>query len=293
MVWGKSTRPYRSLMPQHKDIVSKDLLENLVLDMAEYLFDQPLSKVEVLEQEHQRIETRHADLVVKATEPNGKQYLLHIEIQNNNDRHMPIRMMRYYTDIAAAHPKDAIRQYLIYIGKAPLRMADGIRSKDFNYRYTVINTHRLDCKRFLAQNKPDALIFAILCDFKGRDSAEVVQYILCRLLDLCGDDSKKYRRYLAMLDVLAANRDLQSVIKEAKLMLSIPIEKLASYELGMEKGLSQGVARGMAQGLEKGREEGLATVVKRLLSQFDAPQVAAMTGLDAETVRRLSGNTWH
>ena len=48
-------------MPQHKDIVSKDLLKNLVLDMAKYLFGQPLREAEILNEEHQRIETRHAD----------------------------------------------------------------------------------------------------------------------------------------------------------------------------------------------------------------------------------------
>ena len=296
-------------MPQHKDIVSKDLLKGLVLDMAKYLFGQPLREAEILSEEHQRIETRHADLVVRATEPNGEQYLLHIEIQNNNDRHMPIRMMRYYADIAAAHPKDAIRQYLIYIGKEPLCMADGIQGKDFSYRYTIIDAHRLDCEHFLVQDKPNALIFAILCDFKGRDSAEVVQHILNRLQVLCGNDSDQYRRYLAMLDVLAANRDLQSVIKEAEPMLSIPIEKLATYELGMEKGLAQGMAQGVAQGVAQGREEGMdkgrkegrkegreegqAMLVRQLLNRFDEQDVVEMTGLDPATVRRLGKDMWH
>ena len=50
----------------HKDIISKDLLKRLVLDMSEHLFGRPLSDAEILNEEHQRIEDRRADLVVRA-----------------------------------------------------------------------------------------------------------------------------------------------------------------------------------------------------------------------------------
>ena len=255
-----------------KDIVSKDLLKRLVLDMAEHLFGQPLCDAEILNEEHQRIEDRRADLVVRATEPGGDRFLLHIEIQNGNDPAMPLRMMRYYTDIALTYPGESIHQYLIYIGGADLRMDDSVGNGLFEYRYTLIDTRQLDCERFLAQANPDALIFAILCDFKGQNEDEVVAHILGRLQALCGHQPKRYREYWAMLDVLAANRNLQSTIKEVEPMLRMHIEELASYEMGIEKGM----------------EKGQANVVKRLLDRFEVQDVAEMTGIDPETVRRLS-----
>ena len=91
-------------MPAHKDIVSKDLLKRLILDMAHYLFELPLQDATILDQEKQRIEDRRADLVVCVTEPDGTESILHIEIQNHNDLAMPRRMMRYYVDIADAYP---------------------------------------------------------------------------------------------------------------------------------------------------------------------------------------------
>ena len=213
---------------------------------------------------------------------------------------MPARMLRYYSDITLEYPDEEIRQYLVYIGKAPLRMDDGIRRRHLDYRYTVIDSHRLDCEQFLAQDNPDALIFAILCDFKDYDAREVVTRILERLLVLTGHQCDEYRKYLAMLDVLAVNRDLQSVIKEVEPMLSLRIEQLASYEIGMEKGIAQGreegwekgiqygMERGEKRGEERGVERAQAAMVRRLLSQFEAPQVAEMTGLDVETVRCLN-----
>ena len=79
-----------------------------------------------------------------------------------------------------------------------------------------------------------------------------------------------------MLDVLAANRNLQSVIKEAEPMLRMHIEELASYEMGIEKGMAKGQAN----------------VVKRLLDRFEEQDVAEMTGLDPEIVHRLNNEKW-
>jgi len=52
----------------------------------------------VVENDHQRVEERRADLVVKARGSEGE-YLLHIEIQNDNQRLMPWRMLRYLAEI--------------------------------------------------------------------------------------------------------------------------------------------------------------------------------------------------
>lgn len=46
----------------------------------------------------------------------GEEFLLHVEIANDNFPHMPLRMLRYYTDIRFAKHRGPIRQFLIYIG---------------------------------------------------------------------------------------------------------------------------------------------------------------------------------
>ena len=51
----------------YKDIVSKDLLKRLILDMARYLFALPLQDAVILDQEKQRIEDRRADLAPPGT----------------------------------------------------------------------------------------------------------------------------------------------------------------------------------------------------------------------------------
>ncbi|MFM8333474.1 MAG: hypothetical protein ACKN9T_17495 [Candidatus Methylumidiphilus sp.] len=77
-----------------KDIISKTILKNLVRDFAVYLFGLPVSEVELVETEQQRVEDRHADLVARVSTPDWGEFILHVEIQNDNDALMPLRMLR-------------------------------------------------------------------------------------------------------------------------------------------------------------------------------------------------------
>ena len=186
-----------------KDIVSKQVIKHLTVDLAHYLLhlDIDPEHFELLPTEQQRVEDRRADLVARVIERGGGQdFILHIEIQNNNQAQMPLRMLRYYTDIRLGYPQYELRQYLVYIGKPALTMAAGIDEPMQQYRYQLIDMHNVDCDTLLDQDDPNALVLAILCDFKGKPPQQVVNYILSRLRSLAGDDEKGFRQYLDMLD---------------------------------------------------------------------------------------------
>ncbi len=54
------------------------------------------------------------------------EFLLHVEIANSNRADMPLRMLRYYTDIRLAGHRGPLPQFLIYIGADALTMPVGI-----------------------------------------------------------------------------------------------------------------------------------------------------------------------
>jgi predicted transposase YdaD len=263
-----------------KDIISKGLLKRLALDLATILLKLEIDpdRIELLDTEKQRIEDRRVDLVLRVCDANsGETYLLHIEIQNNNDLWMPLRMLRYYTDIAFQWPGEPIRQYVIYIGQDELRMPEQLRMETLQYRYQILDMRTVDCQTLLQQDSPDALVMAILCDFKGRPAKDVVNYILQRLRTLTGADEKDYRRCVSMLEILSENRYLQATVKEVEGMLTeVEQHKLPSYQLGME------------QGLEQGLERGASAVVRSLLVHMPPAEVARLTGLDLQRVEQIA-----
>nr|VFJ50624.1 MAG: hypothetical protein BECKDK2373B_GA0170837_10304 [Candidatus Kentron sp. DK] len=207
-----------------KDIVSKETIRRLAVDLATWLLKLPIDpdSLEVLATEHQRVEDRRADLVVKLRDREGESFLLHIEIQSNNDATMPVRMMRYMTDILLAYPGLPLRQYLIYIGTDPLTMPEGLDGPDFRYRYGVLDMHRVDCRHLLEKDSPDALVLAILCHFGNRDPRTVVNHIYTRLRALLGDNPKRFREYVGILHVLSGNRDFRSCLDIRNLLRRRP-----------------------------------------------------------------------
>ena len=176
----------------NKDIVSKDILKRIAVDIAQVLLNINVNHAEIIETEYQRVEDRRAGLVALMTGKDGR-FILHIEIQNDNHQLMPWRMLRYRSEIGHAHCQHDIRQFLIYIGKAPLAMQDSLHQTGLDYRYGIVDMHKVDCHELIARDNPDALVLAILCDFKGRPEREVVQYILQRLRQLTADNDSRFR----------------------------------------------------------------------------------------------------
>ncbi len=183
-----------------KDIVTKSLIEELAACLVTRLLKIPVvpASIEWLDTEQHRVEYRRADMVVRIQPCEDEEpCLLHLEIQNNNHPQMPLRMLRYYTDIRLRWPKEPLRQYLIYTGKAKLDMPAGL--PDFNYCYELIDMRTIDCALLLSEDTPDALVLAILCDFKGRSARDIISYIIKRLHQLTFEHDDTFRRYLHML----------------------------------------------------------------------------------------------
>ena len=67
----------------------------------------------MLSSEQARVEERRADLVARVKNNHGKSYILHVELQNDNQKNMPLRMLRYYTDLALEHKGEEIEQHLL------------------------------------------------------------------------------------------------------------------------------------------------------------------------------------
>ena len=263
-----------------KDIISKQIFKRILVDVAKYIFKLELKSAELIETEQQRIEDRRSDLTAKVVDSENNAFILHLEIQNQNHNKMPNRMLRYLNDIDIAYPDEEIFQYLLYIGKQPLTMLDGINKRNLQYRYQVIDMHSMDYRFFMRQNTADALVLAVLCDFKETKPRKVVHEILTRLIALTESDSKALREYVTMLEILASNRDLNVDIQQEFTMLEIELEKLPSFLIGKERGVEEGIERG---------EHKKSIMVAKQLIKLNMPleQIAKISGLSLSELEVL------
>ncbi|NWF65957.1 MAG: hypothetical protein HXX81_00645 [Campylobacterales bacterium] len=236
----------------NKDIIAKEAIKTLVIDIAKYILNIEIKEIKFLDKELQRIEDRRADVVALI----DNSYILHIEIQNDNDKKMALRMLRYYIDIKNINKKLPIKQYLIYIGKDRLKMENFIKTDKLDYSFNLINMKDIDCSNFFKIDTPDALVLAILCDFKNSNEQDIVNYIIQRLKEKVGKNDFEFRKYMLMLEELSQNRNLQEFIKKGEEMLTqINYETLPSYYLGLERGIERGIETGIEKGFLDGEQK--------------------------------------
>ena len=223
-----------------KDIIFKDVIKELVKDIAKYILNLPIEDdIELIDKEFTRIEKREADIVFIY-----QKQIIHIEIQNSNDKKMNLRMLRYLSDIAFEFPDYQITQYLIYIGKEKLNMIPYYNNVGINYSFTLIDMKKLDCEIFLNSKKPELAVLAILCDFKDKDKNKVIEKILENIKKY-SKTKNQFNKNLEMLIILSTNRNLEKEIKKGIEMLrDLDIEKIPFYKEGIEEGIELGLVKG-------------------------------------------------
>ena len=253
-----------------KDLISKQLLRQLAVDFSNQLFGLNIVEAELLSSEQPRVEERRADLVARVKNREGKSYILHVELQNDNHKHMPLRMMRYYTDLALEHEDEEIKQHLLYIGKAPLTMPDHVQAPEWRYCYNVLDMRRLASEDFLRSENPDALVLAILCDMGKREPDAVVTHIISELRRLHGSKIDSLNDSLLKLETLAENRNLQNLVKE-KYKMIVNIERLASYQ----------------EGVERGQEQERQKLLLKFLDKLPPERVAEFSGVPLEKIKAI------
>ncbi len=258
-----------------KDIISKEILKNIAKDISRHILHIDVKDdMQLIDKEFTRIEKRDADLVFK----NGDE-IVHIEIQNNNHPKMLHRMLRYYSDIFFEYDQYKICQYILYIGKEKCSMKSEIKREEIDYKYAIIDITDISCESFLQSDDPSAVVLSILCDFEGRDKQMVVNTIIKKLLELSKDEMS-FRGYLKMVEILSTNRNLESKVRKGEEMLSVNIEKMPSFNIGLERGLERGLQRGL--------EKGILKVAKNLLKvNMSIEFISKTTGLTIQQVESL------
>ena len=218
-----------------KDIVSKEIIKEIGRDISMHILGIDIDgEVTLVDKEWTRVEKRDSDIVFK-----NKNRIFHIEIQNDNNKDMELRMLRYYSDILFEYKECSVEQYVLYIGKKQCTMKNEILRDEISYKYGIIDVRDIACEDLLYHSNPSAVALSILCDFKDKDKQVVVNTILQRVKELTKDDEREYRNYLKKISILSTNRDLEKEVKKGMNMLTVDIEKTPLYQIGAENATLQ------------------------------------------------------
>ena len=174
------------------DLVVKDLFQR---DHPS-LLDQLTAGVavrEVLNIELARVEERRADLVLLLADG----AILHIEFQSGNDKDMQYREGIYCLLLGQKYRR-RVRQVVLYVGQAKMRMADHVELGETKYAYTLMDIREMDARQLMASGRPGDLALAMLAGGGPEQMLEIAK----RASGLRGGERQRVLSQLALLSGL-------------------------------------------------------------------------------------------
>ena len=258
-----------------KDTTIKQVIKKITKDIAKYILelkiDEDDKNIKFIDGELSRIEMREADIVAECN-INNEDVILHLEIQSSYDDKMVRRMLRYYSDIKMIHPRKKIYQYVIYTGDDIRKMKKDIKDINLDYKFNLIIMKDINCEKLIKLDNPNALVLAILCDFKDKNKLETITQMLEKLAKYTKDDEKAYSNYLLAMETLTENMKVHKILQEAEKMLrTMTIEKSISYQIGVERGVEN-------RNIEIARNLILANIEQEIIEKT--------TGLSIEEIKK-------
>lgn len=226
--------------------------------------------IEELPDDVQHTKERKPDVLKKVTDNQGKTFVLQIEFQVANEPEMVYRMAEYYVMLARKY-KLPVWQYVIFLGKSKLKMANELQSINLSFRYNLIEIKAISYKIFLKSNKPEEIVLAILANFDKETPENALKSIINRLEETTEGDLA-LKRYFKQLRILAQLRKLEQKLKD------IIMDSIAKY-IDEEKDVAYLI------GFDKGKE----TFVTYLLKEANKTiyQIADIAGVSIEFVKNV------
>ncbi len=242
------------------DINIKDIFEKAGSHLIQTLLKKKIKKIQKLPQEIQIVKQIRPDFLAIIESDEGK-LIVQIEFQAQNDMTIPQHMFLTFSLLNMKY-RLPVEQFVLWIGRGRCRIPSYFEVSSFftrvHHEFKIIDMKQISPEIFLKANKPEIILFSILC--RTDDKNSLAKKIITKLLKL-RIPKKDLLNYLLNLEVLGQLRnlkiDFKEVIKGMGTELKVDIRKLWSYQEGKREGRREGRREGFEEGIEKGRQEGI------------------------------------
>ncbi|SEW43496.1 conserved hypothetical protein (putative transposase or invertase) [Chitinophaga sp. YR573] len=273
------------------DKIFKENMEYALPGIIKNILGLTIVQAEEISHNLQHTIERKPDVLKKVTDQNNRTYILHVELQSQNEKDMVYRMVEYRVMLQRKH-RLPVKQYVLFVGKGKLTMLSSIDEEDFKFRYNIVSPQQIDYKIFLKSKWPEEKILAILADFGEDDPKKVIEAIMDGV-KVTAEVEETENKYLTQLRVLLQLRNLDvkyadmisvaSFFKEEKDFLYI-----RGKEIGEAKGEKQGVKKGVKKGEKKGvKKNKKETALKMKERGLELSLISDITELPIKAIEKL------
>jgi predicted transposase YdaD len=229
------------------DLVLKEIFSRAVGKIISIATSEKIEeKLEDINREVKLLKSLRPDMLFKAGEK-----IFHIEIQPQQDKTLPKRMLLYSVGIEEKFGKEPV-QIVLFVGKGN-PPPSYFKSEFKTLKFRVVDWKKINPDEFLKSDKPEEVVLGVLAG-KYREKPEVFKKVIRKISKII-KNKKELLKYMEDISFLGSLFDVE--IKAEPMPIQIDIRKTLFYKWGEKRGLEKGLKEGEKRGKQEGLKEAI------------------------------------
>jgi hypothetical protein len=229
------------------DLVLKEIFSRAIRKIISIATGEKIrEKLKDINREVKLLKSLRPDMLFKAGEK-----IFHIEIQAQQDKTLPKRMLLYSVGIEEKFGKEPV-QIVLFVGKG--NPPPSVFRTEFKFlKFRVVDWKKIDPDEFLKSDKPEEVVLGVLAG-KYREKPEVFKKVIRKISKII-KNKKELLKYMEDISFLGGLFDVE--IKAEPMPIQIDIRKTLFYKWGEKRGLEKGLKEGEKRGKQEGLKEAI------------------------------------
>jgi len=250
----QKSREYRKELKRF-DPILKEIFSKAAGKLISIATGEKINKeLEDITAEIEFVKSLRPDMVLKAGDK-----IFHIEIQAQQDKDLPERMLIYSLAIKEKFGQKPV-QIILFVGKG--NPPPPFFKDEFTiHKFIVLDMKKVAPDVFIKSDKPEEVIIGILAG-KFKDKPQTIKKVKKRTVEIVKNE-KEIAKYIDSISFLAGLFDVKIEVKP--MPIQVDIRKTFLYKWGEEEGEKRGFEKGKREGLKEGKQEGLKESILRIV----------------------------
>jgi len=215
--------------------------------------EQINKELEDITAEIEFVKSLRPDMVLKAGDK-----IFHIEIQAQQDKDLPERMLIYSLAIKEKFGQKPV-QIILFVGKG--NPPPSLFRDEFTiHKFIVLDMKKIDPDVFIKSDKPEEVIVGILAG-KFKDKPQTIEKVRKRIVEIVKNE-EKIAKYIDSISFLAGLFDVKIEVKP--MPIQVDIRKTFLYKWGREEGLKEAILLGVQIKFGKSKVKEIKTLLEKV-----------------------------
>jgi hypothetical protein len=221
------------------DLVLKEIFSRAVGKLISIATGEKIEeKLEDINRELKFLKSLRPDMLFKAGDK-----IFHIEIQAQQDKTLPKRMLIYSVVIEEEFGKEPV-QIVLFVGKG--NPPPSYFKSEFKFlKFKVVDMKKINPDEFLKSDKPEEVILGVLAG-KYKEKPEIFSKVIRKISKII-KNKKQLLKYMEDISFLGGLFDVE--IKAEPMPIQIDIRKTLFYKWGEKEGEKRGIVKGLKKAI--------------------------------------------